>query len=662
MGVKEGSGVGEYNPAIDHVTNGEEASEVVFRRPSINLENRTEALKEFVNSEEIRVNLRFSEHEGEIDENTSRIEVIEPLLSEHTDILNVIEPIALSALQPFPVVTAIADFTAETDKVYVVAPVLPTMSIQLPPPADATVITIKDISGFANGEIITIVRNGTELIDTLAEDYIMTTAFGSVTLVSNGVDWFLTSLGGGTGGAGGPSFLQDLKFQLKDSSHQYLFWSVFSSDKDDKIESSDGAYNNPDEAWGMDAGNYFQSVTALKPNFLSLETLLAEADLTVKYKDVDNLDPAAVYELIIGGTTLQTINMERVGTSDTFTGHLDFDRSLINELILSEYQVSNADAQIVLNATTQQKVSQEFTALATNDVYTKFTSFLTKTGNPIGSYKIKLVKDNAGDPSEDYADLLWDSGYKDISLLASGDSATVFGLANNLLTQNVKYHIVFETDAVYQGSGYNAGIDEIGVRSDNSAPSIAVSKIYDGASYSASTDASVFKLEGYLNELKVKVTASTTCLVDGFGVFFGTSEDLRSNSGYPSQLFTVIGNIGQTVFPITNFTINPEIIVVENNYTGQTWSFPAFSVDASNNSVIVPNEWFEIDDEVFAVKIYHHSSGAVDNSDTNALDLAEAHIGRFKASGRGVPMQLENSTVVTEIFLDENGMISFRTV
>lgn len=45
MGVVIGVGPGKYPSAIDHVSNGEQASEQVLRRPSVQLENRTEALR-----------------------------------------------------------------------------------------------------------------------------------------------------------------------------------------------------------------------------------------------------------------------------------------------------------------------------------------------------------------------------------------------------------------------------------------------------------------------------------------------------------------------------------------------------------------------------------------------------------------------------------------
>lgn len=53
MPVTVGEGAGQYN-TVNHVLNGEPAAQVVFRRPSINLQNRTDALQSFSNTLETR--------------------------------------------------------------------------------------------------------------------------------------------------------------------------------------------------------------------------------------------------------------------------------------------------------------------------------------------------------------------------------------------------------------------------------------------------------------------------------------------------------------------------------------------------------------------------------------------------------------------------------
>lgn len=73
MPVEIGSGAGQYKAAIEHVDNGELGNQTVFRRPSIDLENRTEALKTFAESEEVRLNAVSNK----ADSNEIRIQAIE---------------------------------------------------------------------------------------------------------------------------------------------------------------------------------------------------------------------------------------------------------------------------------------------------------------------------------------------------------------------------------------------------------------------------------------------------------------------------------------------------------------------------------------------------------------------------------------------------------
>ena len=49
--VIERSGADQFNMTLDHVTNGDPGNQETFRAPSINLENRTNELKRFVNDQ-----------------------------------------------------------------------------------------------------------------------------------------------------------------------------------------------------------------------------------------------------------------------------------------------------------------------------------------------------------------------------------------------------------------------------------------------------------------------------------------------------------------------------------------------------------------------------------------------------------------------------------
>jgi hypothetical protein len=66
MPVTVGAGVGEYNSTIQHVSNGDPANQTVFRAPSINLENRTDALKTFTEAQETLRNAQLGSSDSAI--------------------------------------------------------------------------------------------------------------------------------------------------------------------------------------------------------------------------------------------------------------------------------------------------------------------------------------------------------------------------------------------------------------------------------------------------------------------------------------------------------------------------------------------------------------------------------------------------------------------
>jgi hypothetical protein len=86
MPVTEGTGTGEYILTISHVSNGEPAHETVLRRPSIDLENRTDALKTFVNAQEISQNTFNTTHAHTGADGSAALDV--PVLLDQDDMLD----------------------------------------------------------------------------------------------------------------------------------------------------------------------------------------------------------------------------------------------------------------------------------------------------------------------------------------------------------------------------------------------------------------------------------------------------------------------------------------------------------------------------------------------------------------------------------------------
>ena len=79
-------------------------------------------------------------------------------------------------------------FTAENGKFYAVNG---TVSVQLPAPSASFHCIIKDLSGDIGSNPINIVRNGTENIDGVASNFALTSNNQSVSLISDGVDWYI---------------------------------------------------------------------------------------------------------------------------------------------------------------------------------------------------------------------------------------------------------------------------------------------------------------------------------------------------------------------------------------------------------------------------------------------------------------------------------------
>jgi hypothetical protein len=64
-------------------------------------------------------------------------------------------------------------------------------NLTLPTPASGAFVRVKDTKGTFNTNNLTIVRSGSEKIENVAASYVASASFSSVTLLSDGTDWFL---------------------------------------------------------------------------------------------------------------------------------------------------------------------------------------------------------------------------------------------------------------------------------------------------------------------------------------------------------------------------------------------------------------------------------------------------------------------------------------
>lgn len=86
--------------------------------------------------------------------------------------------------------THVANFPAESGKLHAVTP-SGALSVQLPAPSANFHCVVKDLSGDLTANSITIVRNGAENIDGAANNFVLKSNNQSVTLFSDGSDWYI---------------------------------------------------------------------------------------------------------------------------------------------------------------------------------------------------------------------------------------------------------------------------------------------------------------------------------------------------------------------------------------------------------------------------------------------------------------------------------------
>lgn len=92
---------------------------------------------------------------------------------------------------PFTVSSKSANFTAAANFLYLVNVSGGAVSVQLPAPSSGLLFIVKDSTGNANTNNLTLVRNSTEKIEGIAASKILQSNWGTWTIVSNGTDWFM---------------------------------------------------------------------------------------------------------------------------------------------------------------------------------------------------------------------------------------------------------------------------------------------------------------------------------------------------------------------------------------------------------------------------------------------------------------------------------------
>ena len=495
--------------------------------------------------------------------------------------------------------------------------------------------------------------------------YFKTAASATSIIESGKIYRFGSGAGGGSGG-GLSSILSDLKAQQEETNFGWLESNIFETDTDTKITSTTGIFNIVDNAYAFTVGQNLISWSLLDIDFIdSLDDIQTVAvALTFKSGAVDTAP--AVTMSRNGGGEYQALTLERLSAnSDTYYGNLTFAQEAAYQA-LHTYAVGNADGTLAINATTLQSYSQAFTASVENEILQQITLYLAKTesaGTLTGYLKINLYEDSAGVPGA-----IKSQNLVNTTSLSIGNNVVPVVLGGNVLKYGVKYHVGIETDADYKAS-YSAGVRQIAVRADTSAPgvetrydattlAVPAAKSYNGSVWADVAGSSfVYLLEGRILKLFFKYTASMTSSLLGYGVFYGPDAESygrlqkRAAFAFNGTLDTATYNLG---FQLP-WDADPDFLEVKDIFSGQSWQVPAFELQ--NNKVVFPaNFW----DGQQAVQIIARQveAGSYDGNPELKKLLTENHLASADpaitkgVAGRGPQVLTETTSIRVEITVD----------
>lgn len=536
----------------------------------------------------------------------------------------------------------------------------------------------------ANGDLNVLpgVSNAVEADATVLPPPTNTLPIGYVTLFNNAgtidnveqakIYQFGTGAGGGGGAGNANEFVETTKNRLNDSIFEAATPYVAETDQDDTslvdTVNSTGAFDLVTSLFSLPTvGNTLQSANLLDTTFLDGSKGINAVEALIKY-DPDGIDAGATYELTRnGGNEWQDVsaNVERIDDTGTFRVYHEFDKESANQTIL-EYAVSNADATEVLTDTVE-RIGQIFT-VANLAVIRDIELYLNKTGTPAGNYYVSIVRDDAGSPSTDPSDVLYESSFQPISDLSAGNNT--INLETELVLGADDYHVVISTDQTYKDD-YAAAVDQIAVRTDGSTPSIPDLQTFSSSTWGAvSGESMTYKLDGIELDLRLRITSSVAdVLVEAFAVLYeqnlGNLAVATTVEGITKVSFQAVAdNLNSFTLP---FLPNPELLVVYLLGSGQSFRFGDFSLQG--NTVVFPVDQFNNGGvEKGQTLIFDQiRGGAFDNSDVNAALLAGNHLGSTDGSfdksvaGRGIFLRRPDGTL-REITINDDDEIEIFSV
>jgi archaellum component FlaF (FlaF/FlaG flagellin family) len=292
---------------------------------------------------------------------------------------------------------------------------------------------------------------------------------------------------------------------------------------------------------------------------------------------------------------------------------------------------------------------------------------VNKEGSPTGTVFADIVKDDgSGKPSEAADDVVVSGRPHNIEDISTGNQLLEDEI-NAVLQKNVKYHIVWRTDAAYKAS-FVTSTTYIGVREDQDAGSEA--RQFDGSVWGpARTDTtSSFKIEGQPIDLRVKITSSTSNVsIKGLGIYYG---DAISASTTTSNLeyFTVDSSANTTTLTVSKFVPDRELIEVHVPHLGQVFKPSNSTYRVSGMNLIFNDKFFYwLPAESFTVVVDQNRGAIIDTNAENRALLSANHLTDPSGTlgnpqpGEGIFLKRPDGTI-REIAIDDDDNIVIYSV
>ena len=476
-----------------------------------------------------------------------------------------------------------------------------------------------------------------------------------------GVDYRIFTFGSGGGGSGGEGdttdFEQNLQRRLEDSYFGWVTPNIFAVQEETLIDPSTTAvFDIANSEFDFEAADILLSTQQYDARFLEEQSESKQIELHALWNADDD---AAVYEVSKdGGTTFETITMERVGGSNKYRGVLVLAEPV--GALQDEYNVSNADSIIELRGglTPRTAMAVQLPAIAagTRKRLSSVNVYLNKLGAPIGEILVKVVADNAGAPGTEI--LGQNHDVIAVSDLAVGDNVVSVDLSAILVEGT--YWLVIEGAPSYLDT-MSTGVNAVRVQVDTSLHTYSEGDSFENLSgvwQSVADHAVVFQTLGYNYDLRVRITASQASSLAAYGIFYGESAPFVYQKEQNIQRFDVDGSLDQTEFTITKFIPDPMKLRVYDVNSGQVYRFPAFAIDG--RKVVFASGQFQAPGETIVLLFDQAEQGAFDNSDVNAAIIAANRLGSAdpefdrSVAGEGPLLRADNNKLV-EVSLHWNG-------